>query len=134
MAWRLGFGWILGRHLLLISTQNPEGGVRRSVAPYVFAGGDFYVAGSADGWARDIESKPHLTVQAWPGPRNVESATVTDPDELRQARRMLGPESASTPIIRLRGTGQPTPMMLEPDLLWVWTLVIPALLWKALRR
>ena len=123
LAWRLGLGWLVGRWLLLITTAN-----RRVAVPYRLFAGTFYVERADAPWAADLDSSPPATVQAWPGPRSVRARPLRD-DERELAGRLWG---GHRDLIALDPTGQRTPEMTPPDLVWVWA--VAALLLVLLRR
>ncbi|MBT8213138.1 MAG: hypothetical protein KJN71_08330 [Acidimicrobiia bacterium] len=123
-SWRLGLGWLVGRWFVLLTTTTSDG-ERRSVLPYVFAGGTVYVPVTNDApWVGDVAAKPQALVQAAPGPRAVRARRVEDPAELEAARQALG---TSGELMALDGSGDRSPMMTGPDLAWIWP--VAALVW-----
>jgi hypothetical protein len=124
VAWRLGLGWLIGRRRILLTTAQ-----RRVVLPYRLFAGTFYLLGTDEPWAMDLVKSPQAMVQAAPGPRAVRARPLDDPDELELARRLW---SADAPIVALSPTGQRTPGITAPDLLWVWPVAAVAVL--TLRR
>jgi hypothetical protein len=124
LAWRLGLGWLVGRHRLLLTTAE-----RRLALPYRFFAGTFYLVRTEEQWATDLDRHPAATIQAWPGPRSVRAREVTDPDEVELVARLWGQDR---PVIALQPTGQRTPEMTPPDLIWVWPILFVA--WLVARR
>lgn len=124
LAWRLGLGWLIGRYRILLTTAQ-----RRAVLPYRFFAGTFYLLEKAEPWVNDLAASPQAMVQAAPGPRAVRARPIDDPEELSLARRLWNTEA---PIVALSPTGQRTPGITAPDLLWVWPVAAVAVL--ALRR
>lgn len=118
LVWRLGLGWLVGRRLLLLTTAE-----RRVAVPFRFFAGTFYVPLTSRPWVADLERSPAATVQAWPGPRSVRARPITDTDEAELARRLFGHRG---PVLALSPTGQRTPDMTAPDLVWVWPALAAA--------
>lgn len=113
LAWRLGLGWLVGRRWALVTTTSSEGGLRRTVVPYLFGDGSIYLPG-AGAYAADLGHTPRALVQAAPGPLGVRYRPPT-PDE----------EAAlpSGDWIVLEPTADPVPEMVPPDLVWLWPLL-----------
>jgi len=124
LAWRLGLGWLVGRHRILLTTAN-----RRVVVPFRFFVDTFYVRRVEAPWIDDLAATPTATVQAWPGPRPVRVRPIEDPEEAELAGRLWGDD---VPVLALSPTGQRTPDMTAPDLMWVWPAALVAL-WAARR-
>ena len=117
-AWRLGLGWLVGRWLLLVSTVE-----RREAVPFRFFAGTFYVRASDLPWL-DTSTAPALTIQAWPGPRSVKGRALTA-EESELAAELWG---GSDELIALSPTGQRSPEMVAPDLVWLWPVAILAVI------
>ena len=113
LTWRLGLGWLIGRWLVLITTAET-----RVAVPYRLFAGTFYVERTDAPWVADLDRSPPATVQAWPGPRSVRARPVRD-DERDLTRRLWGRD---LDLIALDPTGQRTPEMAPPDLVWVWAV------------
>ena len=125
IGWRLGLGWLLGRRRLLLTTQDRSGAIRRSLVPYRFYAGNLYVP-AREPWEADLEAVPRATAQAHPGPLAVHRRQASYAE-----RRVLGEGR----WIVLEPTGEPVPMGVEPDLLWVWLLaVVAGVVWRTLAR
>jgi hypothetical protein len=124
LAWRLGLGWLVGRHRILLTTAN-----ERVVLPFRFFAGTFYLRRVEASWVNDLASSPPATVQAWPGPRSVRARSIEDPEEVTLVKHLWGGDG---PVVALSPTGQRTPDMTAPDLLWVWPLGL--VVWQAVRR
>ena len=122
-AWRLGLGWLVGRRLLLLTTAE-----RRVVLPFRLFADTFYLPLQRAAWVDDLERAPVATAQAWPGPRSVRVRPIGDAEELELAAGLWGDDR---PLVALSPTGQRTPEMTAPDLVWVWPLAaIVAWLWR----
>lgn len=126
LAWRLGLGWLIGRYRILLTTAQ-----RRVVVPYRFFAGTFYLVATAEPWVGDLAASPQAMVQAAPGPRAVRARPLDDPEELALARQLW---QRQAPIVALSPTGQRTPPITAPDLLWVWPTAAAALLMLRRRR
>ncbi len=161
--WRLGLGWLIGRRLLLLTTVGRRSGEpHRVVVGFQFRAGTFYVisaAGSGTDWYRNLMARPPATIQAWPGPRSVRARRLSEPAELAAMYRIwrervpgtmarflesAGVDDREQAVresgrrlhwVALEPTGQKTPEMTPPDLIWVWpAAVLAALLYRVLRR
>jgi hypothetical protein len=118
--WRLGLGWLVGRRLALVSTNAPQGAVRRTLVPAHIIGGDVLLAGLERAhWQEDITARSTINVQAHPGPlaARVEPLGDSGGDGVRW--------------YRATATGAPAPEMIGPDQIWFWA--VAPILW-GLRR
>lgn len=115
---RLGLGWLLGRRFVVITTGGVGAApVLHSVARFSWDRGEIVVPITDPGaaWLAELDSKPVAMIQAAPGPL------------ASRAERHDG-------SVRFRPTGQPAPLPVDSDLLWVLPslAVLGAVLW--LRR
>ncbi|MEE8330909.1 MAG: hypothetical protein V3R84_03980 [Acidimicrobiia bacterium] len=111
LAWRLGLGWLVGRNRILLTTAN-----RRVVLQFRFFADTFYLRRVEAPWVDDLAATPTATVQAWPGPRPVRVRQIDDSEEAELVGRLWGDGGS---VIALSPTGQRTPDMTAPDLMWV---------------
>ena len=125
VAWRLGLGWLIGRHSLLLTTQDRAGAVRRTLLRYRFYAGNLYVVDDGSPWVADLTEVPRATAQAHPGPLAVKRREPS-PEEIL----VLGDGS----WLVLEPTGEAVPPPVEPDLVWVWALPAIPLVGLVLRR
>lgn len=133
LAWRLGLGWLVGRRYLLLSTTGGDA-ERRTLLPYVLAAGDVYLtAAGGEPWLDDLGRTPRATVQAGPGSKGMRGRRLTDAAEVRHAAALHAAHPRAGPrLVRLRArgvepvlvvlepTGQITPGIVTPDLVWLW--------------
>lgn len=115
LAWRLGLGWLVGRRMVLLTTSQ-----RRVVVPFRQFAGTFYLRKDGSAWVDDLAASPAVTIQAWPGPRSVRARTLESTQERRLVTELWGDDSE---VVALSPTGQRTPDMTTPDLVWVWPLL-----------
>lgn len=161
LAWRLGFGWLVGRRYLLLTTSDRTDGLRRTVLPYQFAGGNIYVisARGDEPWYQDLRITARATIQAAPGPRSVVAHRIELPDDVREVFDLFhrrdpvrlrdsltaagveySPDAAVAAADRFRWlvfqpTGSPTPPMQPPDLAWLLPVGIAgAAVWRLIGR
>lgn len=116
--WRLGLGWLVGRWRLLVTTTEV-----RAAVPFRFFAGTFYLRAADAPWL-DVAREPAVTIQAWPGPRSMK-VRAPDADERDLAAGLWGSDDE---LIALSPTGQRSPEMLAPDLVWLWPVAMLALL------
>lgn len=129
IPWRVGLGWLVGRWWLLLTTQRSDGSHRRTLLPYRYGGGNFYVPAGGP-WMDDLASRRTATLQAHPGPLSVRGRLITDPKEEAVARSLC-PIPAENVVV-LEATGEPGPQMLPPDYAFAWVLL--PLFWWIIRR
>jgi deazaflavin-dependent oxidoreductase (nitroreductase family) len=148
--WRLGFGPVLGRIILIMSqTGRRSGQVRRTPLEFHWHAGHPYVAsalGENAQWVRNVVADPRVTVQTARGTLRARASRVTDPDELvdvyqvfrrrdppitRAYLRSLGVEDRPDDVrrhadrlymVRFDPTDEPTPEPVPTDLRWVLPL------------
>lgn len=136
LAWRLGLGWLVGRWFVLITTAAGKDRVEHAIAPYVFAGGSlFVVAPQRSSWPLQ-GARPVAAAQANVGPLPVRGRRVRDEERASVAALFAAraPDLAATAPQDwwvLEATGDRTPEILAPDLLWVWFAAAAA--WLGLR-
>lgn len=115
LAYRLGLGWLLGRHRLVLTTGTIGGEqLTRTVLPFSWNCGVLSVRCDGDEpWATELSRRPVAMAQAAPG--------------------LLAVTSLRTPEgFDLAPTGQPSPPPVMPDLNWVWLVLVVVLV--AVRR
>lgn len=123
LAWRLGLGWLLGRRTALLTTVRADGELRRSRIPFLFSGGWFYAPAAAP-WIDDLLLHAEATIQASPGPKGVTGRRIEDPRILAEAKAVAAgtPWSGADNWVLFEPTGRVTPMMVPPDLVWLWAI------------
>jgi len=116
--WRLGLGWLVGRRWLLVTTTDV-----RAAVPFRFFAGTFYLRAADAPWL-NAAREPAVTIQAWPGPRSMKVRGL-EADEEAVAAGLWGDDDE---LIALSPTGQRSPEMLAPDLIWLWPVALVVLL------
>lgn len=142
LPWRLGLGWLFGRRRILLTTADRDHpGGWRTAHPFAQQAGVFFlpVPDGEPRWWANLRAQPAATIQAWPGPRSIEAREATADEEQAIAdlwRRRGTAQLADLPPgwIVLEPTGQRTPTMTPPDLVWVWAIAAAALLVAWARR
>lgn len=160
LLWRLGFGPILGRVFMLLTTWGRKSGLpRRTVVEYHVLGEKIYAPcafGPKADWYKNILANPRVTVQTARGIQSMIATRVTDDEELLAVYELLRrrdpvlldaylrsldirPDPADVVAkkdriywIRFEPTDEPTPPPLEVDLAWIWPVVL--LLMLMMRR
>lgn len=124
--WRIGLGWLVGRRFALVSTQTPEGAIRRTLVPAHIVGGDVLLAGLEGAhWQTDVVARNVATVQAHPGPLAARVEPVGDGTD----------DTVETHWHIARATGAPAPAMVGPDQIWLWGIVPGlAVMWALVGR
>lgn len=151
VLWRMGFGPLLGRYLMVVTATGRKSGLpRRAMVEYHEFDGKKVVPcafGERAQWYRNITADPRVTIQTADGVEHVRARRISDPEELIASYevmhrrnpvmldaylRMLGVRSNPEDVIAQREciywltfepTGEPTPPPLRADLRWV----LPAL-------
>jgi hypothetical protein len=121
VLWRLGLGWLIGRWLLLVTTTDHQAAV-----PFRLFAGTFYLRAADVPWLDGAEVS--ATVQAWPGPRSVKTREMDIEEQAVAAQQW----DAADDYVALSPTGQRSPEMVPPDLVWVWPVALG--LWWLVRR
>lgn len=150
--WRMGFGRLLGRTMLVLTSRGRNTGrPRHTMVSYVRVAGREYVLsgwGARTQWFRNLQANPRVTVQTAYATYSANARRVADEDEFRAvARRLLagGGDSHFEPwlesldiqpdledlvakrervyLLALDRTVQPGPAPLEADLVWLWPLL-----------
>jgi deazaflavin-dependent oxidoreductase (nitroreductase family) len=155
VLWRLGLGPLLGRQMLVLTTQGRNSGrPRHTMLTCTSLGASYYVISGwnerAD-WYRNILHNPHVTVQAAGPPFGAAARRVTDLAEFETVMGLIfrtggdshfGPWLKSLDIaydlqdvlakrervflVALEPTDHPGPPPLSSDLLWVWPFLVAA--------
>ncbi|NOZ29358.1 MAG: nitroreductase family deazaflavin-dependent oxidoreductase [Chloroflexi bacterium] len=164
LLWRLGFGPILGRIFMLLTTTGRKSGLpRRTMVEYHMLNGRIYAPcafGPKAQWYKNIVADPRVTVQTAHGVQSMIATRVTDDEEILAVYELLRrrdpvildaylrsldirPDPADVVAkkdriywLRFDPTDEPTPPPLEADLAWVWPVVLVLLLglWLLRRR
>ena len=162
--WRLGWGPILGRVLVLLTTRGRRSGLpRRTVVEYLRYGGKKYVVsafGEKAQWYKNILADPRVTLQTVDGVEAAVATQVTDDQELLGvfdvARRRyptnrimeeyfhaLGIRDEPADILarkerihllRFDPVPEITLPPLDVDLAWIWPATLSAILLACLLR
>ena len=164
LLWRLGFGPILGRIFMLLTTTGRKSGLpRRTMVEYHMLNGKIYAPcafGPKAQWYKNIVADPRVTVQTAHGVQSMIATRVTDDEEILAVYELLRrrdpaildaylrsldirPDPADVVAkkdriywLRFDPTDEPTPPPLEADLVWVWPVAFVLLsgLWLLRRR
>jgi len=147
--WRLGFGPLMGKLFVLITTTGRKSGLpRRTLTEYHSLNGKKYTPsgfGRRAQWYKNIEVDPHITIQTDAGTEGVIAVRVTEDSEVLElvdvmekkdgvAMRNLylnALEIEPTPEdilakkdrmywLRFDPTDEPTPPPQNADLVWIW--------------
>lgn len=149
--WRMGFGRLLGRTLLVLTTRGRNTGrPRHTMVAYVRVAGRDYVLtgwGTRTQWFRNLKANPRVTVQTGLSTYSANARLVTEEAEFtavvhrlleRGDRQFLDWLDAlgiagsledllarreRVNLVALDRTVQPGPAPLEIDLLWLWPLL-----------
>jgi deazaflavin-dependent oxidoreductase (nitroreductase family) len=137
------------RFLVLTATGRKSGQPRRAALEYTVMDGKLYIVsawGERAQWYRNVVADPHVTVQTHAGAAGMVARRVDDDAELarlferfrhspvwdiyldalcieRDAADFVAKKDRLY-LLRLDSTGTPTPPPLEPDLEWVWWVVL----------
>ncbi|HVU14204.1 MAG TPA: nitroreductase family deazaflavin-dependent oxidoreductase [Phototrophicaceae bacterium] len=160
--WRMGFGFLIGRYIMVITTTGRKSGEpRHTMAEWHPLGGKRKFVpvnfGERAQWYRNIAADPHVTIQTSEGTEHVIARRVTDDAELLRvyhAIKALNPmmvqwyldangiQDTETDVlakkdrvymITFEPTDEPTPPPLSADLRWVWAIIGAALFLLAAR-
>ena len=150
-AWRFGFGWLLGKVFLVLTTTGRKSGrPRHTMLEFSFVDGRTYIGsgwGPRTDWMRNIERDPRVTVQVRGKTFAAFARHVSDDPELlrffnyargrspvwKDYLASLGIEDTPADfiakkerltILRLDTVTEAGPPGLRADLVWVWLLVI----------
>lgn len=149
LLWRLGFGPIIGKLFLVLTTTGRKSGLpRRTVVEYHHYNGQIFImaAWPESDWYRNIQNNPRVTVQTAAGVERCTARRITADEELKQVfgfveknplfksfwEKLGGPETVEDflaekdryHLITFEKTDASTPPPLTTDLVWIW----PALL------
>lgn len=98
--WRLGFGPVIGRSVLILShIGRHTGKVRRTALEYHTLDGQIYVFNAwpdAD-WFKNVQAEPRVTVQTHKGRMSALARVLTTDEEYAQAYRLI----ERSPLMRL---------------------------------
>lgn len=145
LLWRLGLGFLIGQLFMIITTTGRKSVLpRRTVVEYRNWNGRIYAlaAWAKADWYRNIQADPYVTIQTADGTESVIARRVTDTLELAEIYQYLKDDTIVQAISNLLGfpltrenyfehkdkihllafdpTGEPTPLPLETDLVWLW--------------
>ncbi len=149
LLWRLGLGKLIGQMFMVITTTGRKSVLpRRTVVEYRLWFGRKYAfaAWPKSDWYRNIQADPYVTIQTRDGAESVIARRVTDELELirlydlvqndptiKGMAQMLGFEltrqsfleqSDKFHLLVFEPTDEPTPLPLEPDLVWLWPVAL----------
>jgi len=152
IAWRLGFGPLLGRYLMVITHTGRKTGVsRRTAVEYHTMNGMKYIPcafGVKAQWYRNILANPRVTIQTDDGTENMVAVRVNDDNELiyiietilsknptmmnwylnslgiKPTQKEILDHKKELIFLRFDPTSDPTPRGLEVDLAWIWPLIL----------
>ena len=86
ILWRMGFGPIIGRVMLVISHKGRKSGLpRHTMVEYHMLDGIKYVPcafGPRSDWYKNITADPRVTIQSASGSKSTKAVRVTDDQEL----------------------------------------------------
>ena len=149
--WRLGFGPLMGKLFVMITTTGRKSGLpRHTLTELHRLNGKKYAPcgfGSRAQWYKNIEADPRVTIQTDEGTESVIAVRVTEDDEILALVEMMGSsqrtgqqelylrvlEIEPTPEdilakkdriywLRFDPTDEPTPSPQEADLVWIWPI------------
>jgi deazaflavin-dependent oxidoreductase (nitroreductase family) len=162
LLWRLGFGPLVGRTLMIMTTTGRHSGLpRRTAIQFLTYQGCKYVYsahGAEADWWRNLAADPHLTIQTAAGTEAVTARRMANTQELEEAYAFL----TGTPFMRrwakmlgvdldreaffahpdrlflltFDPADGPAAPPVRPDLWWVWpaTQAVALFGWLLLRR
>jgi len=160
LLWRLGFGPIIGRRYLILTTTGRKTGHARSTAlDYHTWKRQIYVVsvwGEQAQWYRNLLANPFVTIQTKHGTEYVRARRITDQIELMDAYKVIRhsrnlrrwaevaigkfdeqkflENRDRRHILTFDPTREPTPPPVTNDLVWVWEVLVTALLVRQITR
>jgi deazaflavin-dependent oxidoreductase (nitroreductase family) len=149
--WRLGFGSLMGKLFVMITTTGRKSGLpRHTLTELHRMNGKKYAPcgfGSRAQWYKNIVADPHVTIQTDDGTESVIAVRVTEDDEILALLDLIIKKDGKalrdlylntleiepTPEdilakkdriywLRFDPTEEPTPPPQEADLVWVWPI------------
>lgn len=161
--WRMGWGPLLGRQFVVLTTTGRKSGLpRHTMTEYALVNNCIVVAsgwGARAQWVKNLAADPLVTAQIATGIHSCRARRIDDAPILREVYHKMHHSPAFDPSLKLWGidpptldnllahidrayffilepTAQPTPAPLEADLRWVNGALFVALLlgWVAGRR
>ena len=154
MMWRMGFGPVMGKIILILSqTGRKSGKARHTPLEYHTYQGQIYVVnayGKHSAWSKNLRADPRATLQMADGVHSMRAHFLETAEEydhayglyendafVRAFLNMFGIHPTREEFINMRErfemitfypTDEPTPAPLEVDLKWVPPLALGALL------
>ena len=154
LLYRLGLGFLVGRLFMVLTTVGRKSGQPRRTAIefHEFKGRRYVFSawGTKADWYHNIQSNPLTTIQTWRGAESVQARRLTSDPELTEAFEFAMSNPTMRTVMRSAGfdltlkqflaekdrftfvtfdpTDQNTPEPLHADLIWVWIILLPALL------
>lgn len=158
-GWRMGYGFLLGRWMLILTTTGRKSGLPRHTPLQFFGGeGQKYIIsgwGSQSDWFKNMVKYPNVTIQSAYGTESVQGRVVTEDADFITAFQRCQHDpimqfwfnSMDIPItqeaflankdqftlVTFEPTSNPTPPPMPIDLAWVNWVVGGWLVWRILR-
>jgi deazaflavin-dependent oxidoreductase (nitroreductase family) len=148
VLWRLGFGPVVGKVLLIMTHIGRRSGkVRRVALEYRRRDGRIYVisAWSRSDWLKNIQAEPRVTVQTADGAQAMRARVLSTGEDYYQAYLMVENDPFIRPALEAAGVdvslagfmnhrdaltiitfdpiGEPALPPVEADLKWLWPLL-----------
>lgn len=159
-VWRMGYGFLLGRWFLILTTTGRKSGLPRHTPLQYFGGCErkYVVSGWGEKaqWYKNMMTYPNVTIQSAHGIESVRGRVVTDDQDYIQAFQqcqhdpMMRWWMASMDIpptqeaflankdkflmVTFDPTSEPTPPPLPADLVWVNGVIGGWIVWRVLHR
>ena len=159
LAWRSGYGFLLGRWILILTTTGHKSGMPRHTPLQFFGGHDrkYVISGWGEkaNWYKNMMTYPNVTIQSAYGVEAVNGRVVKEDADFIEAfqRCQHDPimrwwlQSLDIPItqeaflankdnftlITFDPTSEPTPPPLHADLVWTNWVLGGWLVWRILR-
>jgi len=150
LLYRLGLGKLIGKMILILSTNGRKTGkVRRTAVEYFRHKGQIYVIsgfGHRPDWYQNVLTNPHVTINTDLGaisaiarkPKTSEEwesviaylkhsplSTFSDPEKVKKLNEpeMLA-QIKTWPVLTFDATEEPCPPAVDADLVWMWPLIL----------